>query len=205
MLRERQKRNLLTTLFLSQGVPMVLGGDEIGRTQGGNNNGYAQDNEVSWFDWSEDLENAALLEFTRKLSRFRRQHPVFRRRRFFQGRPIYGTDVSDIVWLKPDGQMMSHDDWAEGWAKSITVFLNGEAIPTPDPRGEPVVDDSFLVLFNANADAMPFTLPDGGFGESWDVAIDTNEPMLDEGDRTAKAGSDVEVEGRSVVVLRRAY
>ena len=125
---------------------MLLGGDEIGRTQGGNNNGYCQDNEVSWFDWEDERENWALLEFTAELSKLRRDHPVFRRRRFFQGRPIHGSDVSDIAWFTPDGEEMSEDDWAKGYAQSLAVFLNGEAIPSPSPRGEPVTDDSFFLL-----------------------------------------------------------
>src|SRR5581483_10957398 len=129
-LRERQKRNFLTTLLLSQGVPMILAGDEMGRTQRGNNNGYNQDNEISWVDWALAKENWPLAEFAAKVSTLRREHPVFRRRRFFEGRPLHSDDVSDIGWFKPDGQLMSHDDWAEGFAKSIAVFLNGDAIPS---------------------------------------------------------------------------
>src|SRR5688572_30684141 len=142
-LRARQRRNFLATLLLSQGVPMLLGGDEIGRTQGGNNNGYCQDNEISWFDW----ENAdqMMLAYTRWLIGFRRDHPVFRRRRFFEGRPIKG--VPDIGWFAPDGSEMSQDDWDKGFAKSLGVFLNGDAIASVDDQGEPVSDDSFLILF----------------------------------------------------------
>jgi len=206
-LRERQKRNFLTTLFLSQGVPMVLAGDEMGRTQGGNNNGYAQDNEVSWVDWALAKENWPLCEFTAKVSKLRRDHPVFRRRRFFEGRPLHSDDVSDIGWFKPDGQLMSHDDWSEGFAKSIGVFLNGDAIPSPDRRGEPVTDDSFLLLFNAFDEGLTFTLPGEEWGERWTVEVDTGGLVVDgvdeEEERMAKAGDTIEVLPRSMVVLRR--
>jgi glycogen operon protein len=129
--RERQKRNFLATLVLSQGVPMLLGGDEIGRSQKGTNNGYCQDNEVSWFDW--EHADRDLLEFTRRLIRLHKEHPVFRRRRWFQGRPIHGQGVPDLGWFKPDAEEMSEEDWQQGFGKSIGVFLNGEAIPSPGP------------------------------------------------------------------------
>ncbi|HEU4521236.1 MAG TPA: glycogen debranching protein GlgX, partial [Thermoanaerobaculia bacterium] len=145
-LRARQQRNFITTLFTSQGVPMLLGGDEIGRTQRGNNNAYCQDSEISWFDWQNpDLE---LMAFTARVIKFRREHPVFTRRRWFMGRPLRGADVSDIGWFKPDGEEMTDADWQSGFARSVGVFLNGRAIPTPDGRGEPIVDDSFYLLFN---------------------------------------------------------
>jgi glycogen operon protein len=201
-LRDRQRRNFLATLFVSQGVPMLLGGDEIGRTQGGNNNGYCQDNEVSWFHW-DDAEDSPMLAFAEQLSQLRRDHPVFRRRRWFQGRPIHGSDVSDIAWFKPDGGQMSEDDWAEGHAKSIAVFLNGEAIPTPDPRGEKVEDDSFFVLFNGHFEPLAFRFPEGRWGDRWEVIVDTAAPLVDPGERVAKAGQELDVEARSVVVLKR--
>ncbi|MEY2476230.1 MAG: isoamylase, partial [Actinomycetota bacterium] len=203
--REKQKRNFLATLFLSQGVPMLLGGDEMGRTQGGNNNGYAQDNEISWFHWEDERDNWALLEFTEKLSRLRRDHPVFRRRRFFQGRPIHGSDVSDIAWFKPDGKEMSEDDWAKGYARSIAIFLNGDAIPSPSPRGEPVKDDSFMMLFNGHDDVLTFRFPEGPWGDRWDVVLDTAAPLTEPGERMVKAGAELEVEGRTVTVLKRVY
>jgi isoamylase len=156
-LRARQKRNFLATLFLSQGVPMLLGGDELGRTQRGNNNGYCQDSELSWFDW--EATDEALLEFTRRLIRFRREHPVFRRCRWFEGRPLRGSRVSDIAWFDPAGTEMSDEQWQVGFAKSLAVFLNGDAIPSPGPRGERVTDASFLVFFNAHHEALPFRLP----------------------------------------------
>ena len=203
-LRERQKRNFLTTLFVSQGIPMLLGGDEMGRTQRGNNNGYAQDNEISWYDWHEARDHSVLLEFTRKLSALRRDHPVFRRRRFFQGRPLRGSDVADIGWYAPDGTVMADDDWEKGFAKSITVFLNGGAIREPDARGERIVDDSFFLLFNAHHEPIEFTLPEGDFGESFVVEVDTARPVPVE-ERYVKPGGGIKVEARSVVVLRRSW
>jgi isoamylase len=217
-LRRRQQRNFLATLFLSQGVPMILGGDEMGRTQGGNNNAYCQDNEVSWFDWSLKDENADLVALTARLAEFRREHPVFHRRRWFQGRPIHGTDVTDIGWFAPDGSTMTEEDWDSGFAKSVGMFLNGDAIPDPDARGERVVDDSFLVLFNAHYETLPFTVPDRGWGDHWVVVLDTDdlalpdsgtggttvtwEPSLGEGE-PVKKGEKIPVGARSLMVLRR--
>ncbi|HEX8002903.1 MAG TPA: glycogen debranching protein GlgX [Mycobacteriales bacterium] len=203
-LRERQKRNFLTTLFVSQGIPMLLGGDEMGRTQGGNNNAYCQDNEISWYDWDDARHNDVLLKFTRRLARLRREHPVFRRRRFFQGRPLRGSDVVDIGWYRPDGAVMDDDDWESGFAKSMTVFLNGDAIREPDARGERIVDDSFFLLFNAHHEAIDFTLPQGDFGGAFQVVVDTAAPVpVDE--RTAKPGDKIRMEARSVAVLQKAY
>ena len=202
-LRERQKRNFLATLALSQGVPMFLGGDEIGRTQRGNNNAYCQDNEISWFDWSLREENLSLLGWTRRLMDFRSHHPAFRRRNWFQGRAIYGREVTDIVWFDPSGEQMTEQQWREGLAKSIAVFLNGDEIGMRGPQGEDITDDNFLLLFNASDTAITFTLPVGDLGDEWAAAIDTNEPMLEEGERVAKAGEAVPVEARSLVVFRR--
>src|ERR687897_1742361 len=170
-LRDRQKRNFLSTLFLSQGIPMLLGGDEIGRTQKGNNNGYCQDNEISWFDWQ--AADHDLLEFTTRLIELRKQHPVFRRRRWFQGRPIHGARVTDIGWFTPEGTEMADEHWGEGFAKAVGVFLNGEAIDDPDPRGERIVDDSFYVLFNAHHEPLRFVLPKRDWGKGWTVVVDT--------------------------------
>jgi isoamylase len=201
MLRARQVRNFLATLFLSQGVPMLLGGDEMGRTQQGNNNGYCQDNEISWFDW----ENAddALLKFTRELIRFRLEHPVFMRRGWFLGRAIHGGRVDDIGWFTPDGNEMAEENWGEGFAKSILVFLNGRAIPYPDSRGEKIVDDSFLVLFNAHHESIPFILPGPQWGKQWIRVLDTAEGgFIDTADNPV-AGEEIPVQGRSLVVLMR--
>ncbi|MFD9939310.1 glycogen debranching protein GlgX [Nonomuraea sp. NPDC059023] len=198
-LREQQKRNFLTTLFLSQGVPMISHGDELGRTQQGNNNGYCQDNELTWVDWSDVRENWLLLEFTQRLAALRRRHPVFRRRRFFYGRPVRG--LADIAWLTPAGEEMTNGDWEAGFAKSLAVFLNGEAITEPDRRGRTIRDDSFLLLFNAHHDTIRFTVPKD-YGDMWQTEIDTAMP-ISVGVATCRAGESVAVTGRSVRVLRR--
>jgi glycogen operon protein len=204
-LRARQQRNFLATLMFSQGVPMLLGGDEVGRTQRGNNNGYCQDNEISWYDWAHADEG--LLLFARRLIRLRHRHPVFCRRRWFQGRPIHGSTVSDIGWFTPAGTEMSEDDWRAGFAKSLGVFLNGGAIPTPDERGERIVDDSFYVMFNAHHEAIDFTLPSNEWGERWTEVMNTS----DNGDQMSeerlgheyRAGDAVQVQALSLVLLRR--
>lgn len=198
-LREGQKRNFLATLMLSQGVPMLLGGDEIGRTQEGNNNAYCQDNEISWFDW--DKLDADLLEFCRRLINFRKDHPVFHRRGWFQGRAIHGSDVGDIAWFTLEGERMAEEEWGFGPAKSLGVFLNGEAIPNPNPRGEPVTDHNFYVIFNAHHEPLNFTLPGIDWGEWWVKELDSRAGWLEEGS-SIKAGTQIKVEARSLVVLR---
>ncbi|TQJ92338.1 glycogen debranching protein GlgX [Streptomyces sp. SLBN-31] len=201
-LRARQQRNLLATLLLSQGVPMISHGDELGRTQQGNNNAYCQDNELTWIDWERAAEGSELLEFTRKLIALRRDHPVFRRRRFFKGRVPRGseTESKDIGWFTPGGQEMTDNDWDTGFARSLMVHLNGKAITEPDLRGLPVQDDSFLLLVNAHSQALTFTVPDE-LGPWWAVEVDTAIPYT-EFRPLIKAGSDVEVEARSLLVLR---
>jgi len=169
-LRAMQQRNLLTTMMISQGVPMLLGGDEIGRTQGGNNNGYCHDDEISWYDW--DRIDDDLLEFTSQLIAFRRAHKVFRRRRFFHGRALRGSEVADIGWFNPTGAVKGDDDWDDGHAKAITVFLSGERLET-DQRGDVVSDDSFLLLINAADVDVEFTVPASLPFERWATAIDT--------------------------------
>jgi glycogen operon protein len=197
-LRERQKRNLLTTLFLSQGVPMLRAGDEIGHTQAGNNNAYCQDNLISWIDW----ENAdrKLLDFVRFLIRFQYSHPVFRRRRWFQGRPIRGKEAADIQWFTPLGDEMSDRDWQTSYAKSVAVFLNGEAIPSPTPKGERIVDESFYLLFNAHWAPIRFTLPDK-WSSDWSMVLNTAEngetPVM------LRSGEQLQVAARSVVLLQK--
>ncbi|MDP1820471.1 MAG: glycogen debranching protein GlgX [Acidimicrobiales bacterium] len=193
--RRSQQRNLLATLLLSQGVPMVLAGDEMGRTQGGNNNAYCQDNEVSWHDW--DAVDEDLLDFTRRLIDLRLQHPTFRRRRYFHGRPIRGT--VDLGWCKPDGEAMTDEDWHESHALAIGLFLNGESITDPDVRGQRIVDDSFLLLFNADADPLEWTLP-SQWGGPWCVVLDTTDTH----DTAVDPGGTIHVPGRSVVVLTDA-
>jgi isoamylase len=202
-LRWRQMRNFLTTLLTSQGVPMIAHGDEMGRSQGGNNNTYCQDNEIAWMAWDLDEEATAHLEFTRRLVHLRRDHPVFRRRRFFAGDVEHGgeSDLKDIAWFTTSGKQMSDSDWQAGYAKAVTVFLNGEAIAEPDVRGERVVDDSFLLLYNAAPETVRFVLPPKKFGKVWTCVVDTDH-SLDRG-QDLKAGDTVDVTGRSVVVLTR--
>jgi glycogen operon protein len=173
-LRSRQRRNLLATLLVSQGVPMLLGGDEIGRTQHGNNNAYCQDSELSWLDWSLAEPNADLLAFTMALSQFRRAHPVFRRRRFFSGRPIRrGDELGDIAWFNVGGTEMAEQDWETDMGRCVMVFLNGQGIPDVDSRGERVIDDSFLLCFNAGPEDVDMVLPGRMYGENWVVVVDT--------------------------------
>ncbi len=200
-LRFRQKRNFLTTLILSQGVPMLLGGDEIGRTQKGNNNAYCQDNETSWFDW--EHADRDLLEFTRRLLRFRAEHPVFRRRRWFQGRPIHGTEVHDIGWFNAEGVEMAEEHWGEGFAKAMAVFLNGKGIATPDPRGERVVDESFYLLFNAHYQPVTFTLPGPEWAARWTEVLDTSRGWIEDEHRRRGAEGTIPVADRTVVLLRK--
>jgi isoamylase len=199
--RARQQRNFLATLLISQGIPMLSGGDEIGRTQRGNNNAYCQDNEISWYDWgSVDKE---LLAFTAHLIHLRREHPVFRRRRWFHGQPIHGAPGRDIGWFRPDGEEMSGEDWQQGFARSLGVFLNGEAIPGTDRRGEPVRDDSFYLLVNASDEPIPFRLPGGDWGGGWVEVCDTAKPRCEEGGAIRRTGEEVTVPERGLVVLRK--
>jgi isoamylase len=196
VLRRRQQRNFLATLLLSQGVVMVLGGDESGRTQRGNNNAYCQDNEISWYDW--EHVDTDLLEFTRRVIALRREHPVLRRRRWFQGRSIRGS--VDLGWFRTDGAEMGDDDWDTGSPRAVGIFLNGEAITDRDRRGQRVTDDSFLLLFNAHADPVDWTLPKQ-WGQWWEVIIETADPARD--GETLESSATIPVTGRSVVVLQR--
>ncbi|MCB2176983.1 MAG: glycogen debranching protein GlgX [Actinomycetales bacterium] len=202
-LRRRQQRNFLTTLLLSQGVPMIAHGDELGRTQQGNNNAYCQDNELAWVDWGLSAQNRAHLDFTRRIVRLRREHPVLHRRRFFAGRPDHGGEsgLGDIAWLSPAAGHMTDSDWSEQHARAFQVWLNGEAIAEPDMRGEPVVDDSFLLLFNAAANGVDFVLPPESFGERWTCVLDTGR-ALGEG-RTVPAGATLTLTEWSTLVLTR--
>lgn len=171
-LRNREKRNFLAVLFLSQGIPMLCGGDELGRTQKGNNNCYCQDNELSWFNW-QSIDND-LLQFVQKLIKFRLSHPVFIRRGWFFGRAIYGGGIEDIAWFMPNGNEMSTQDWQTGYAKSLIMFLNGGLISYLDVRGDPIKDDNFLFLFNAHNEPINFILPEEKWGKNWQKIIDTN-------------------------------
>ncbi|MFL6128315.1 MAG: glycogen debranching protein GlgX, partial [Mycobacteriales bacterium] len=203
-LRAQQRRNFIATLFLSQGVPMLLHGDETGRTQRGNNNGYCQDNDITWLDWSEVDED--LVRFTARVSALRRDHPVFRRRRFFDGRPVRrrgaGAPLPDIAWFTPDGTEMAEEDWEAGFGKSVAVFLNGDGIPDRSARGERVTDDSFIMIFNAHDGPIDFTLPAPEYGAKWEVMLDTATPQQAE-PALAAAKSAITVEARSLAVLRK--
>jgi glycogen operon protein len=225
-LRGRQQRNFIATLMLSQGVPMLSHGDEFGRTQSGNNNAYCQDSDISWVHWPEaamgpsrmpaspeeeepknEEDNAAqLLEFTRHMVWLRRDHPVFRRRRFFHGRPVSGThdDLTDIAWFTPGGEEMTGEDWSASYAKSLTVFLNGYAISEPDRRGGKITDDSFLLLFNAGDKGIDFTVPIN-HGREWQVVVDTALPwVIAPGTgQKVRAGDGLHLADRSMMVLQR--
>lgn len=201
--RSRQQRNFLTTLMLSQGVPMLLGGDEIGRTQQGNNNAYCQDNELTWFNWELSPENTELLTFTQELIAFRHQHPVFHRRNWFQGRRIHGSQVSDLGWYHPDGTGLSEEQWLENQLnKAITVFLNGEELSAPDPRGRRIRDDSFLLFFNSDDQERGFFLPLALQSSSWEKVIDTNQPHLLSGDLNYTGSEEILVTPFSLLVLK---
>jgi glycogen operon protein len=202
-LREQQKRNFLTTLMLSQGIPMLLAGDELERSQGGNNNAYCQDNEISWFDWTLQDENESFVNFCRELIYFRRQHPVFRRRKWFQGQSIRGAEEKDIGWYNPDGTDMTQEQWDVGYAKSIAVFLNGNKIPSPGPQGQKISDDSFLLFFNAHYETIEFTLPNGFQEDQWQMVIDTKEARFIQDDRIFTGSQKVPIVGRALVVLRQ--
>ncbi|MEX5633796.1 glycogen debranching protein GlgX [Parafrankia sp. FMc2] len=234
-LRNAQARNLLATLLLSQGVPMLVAGDEMGRTQGGNNNAYCQDNPISWLDWSDAERNADLIEFTAQVAHLRRAHPVFRRRRFFQGESIRGSAggednsggspdgaeavevaAKDIVWLRPDGNEMSDTDWESGTARSLGCYLNGHGIPDPNALGEAIVDDSFLLFFNAHHEPIRFLAPPANFGTTWEIIVDTRSSSAEiaamlggtdlgaiDIERLIKAEDPLEVDARATLVLRR--
>jgi glycogen operon protein len=201
-LRAQQHRNLLTTMLVSQGVPMILHGDELGRTQRGNNNVYCQDSELSWIDWSDVDEN--LLDFTRKLIALRTGHPVFQRRRFLTGQAD-SNGVPDIAWLRPDGTAMADGDWLQPSAGPLTVFLNGDAITEHGPRGEEINDDSFLLLFNPSWKDADLTLPGEKHGWEWHLVLDTAQPPgteIDDSEPVA-GGKQRHSTARSVAVLRR--
>ena len=198
-LRQQQKRNLLSTLFLSQGVPMILAGDEISRSQQGNNNAYCQDNEISWINWAQ--ADKELLEFTQKLIALRKNHPTFCRRKWFQGQPIKGIGVEDIAWFLPEGTEMTDEHWNTSFAKSLAVYLNGKGVHTTSPKGEPIVDDSFYIIFNAHHEPLEYVLPSAKYGKQWKTVLDTVEGVVN-GDKTFKPGDRVKVEARSIILLQ---
>src|SRR6266536_726840 len=203
-LRARQRRNMLATVLLSQGVPMLGHGDELGRTQRGNNNAYCQDKEIAWVDW--DNIDHSMMEFVQALTAFRAMHPVFRRRRFFTGRPVgrgTGTALPDLEWFTPSGREMTEDDWDNDLGRAVTLFVNGEGIWERGPRGERVVDDSFTICFNANHEWLEFHLPPGQFGQKWELVFDTGEFRTGEEERVVEGGSRLWVRDRSFIVLQR--
>lgn len=198
-LRKKQQRNLLTTLFLSQGVPMLLAGDEFGRTQKGNNNAYCQDNEISWLDWQ--TADHELLDFTRKLINFSNSHPVFCRKRWFQGQRIRGMGVEDIAWFLPDGAEMTEDHWNTHFAKSLAVYLNGYGIHYLDPKGKQILDDSFYLIFNAHYGSIDYKLPAAKYGTEWTKTLDTSLGKIEEME-SYKAEDIIKIKSRSIVLLK---
>jgi isoamylase len=202
-LRARQQRNFLATLFLSQGVPMLVGGDELSRTQHGNNNAWCQDNELSWFDWELDDGQRELLDFTRRLIFLRRHHPVFRRRYFLQGSSVDGSGLPDVWWFRDDGRRMTRRDWEDGARRTLGMFLNGDELHETTSRGDRIGDESFLLLFNAHYEPVTFLLPARRFGTRWKLELSTAEPHADE--HSFAAREPVELESRSLLVLRRGW
>ena len=202
-LREQQKRNLMATLLLSQGVPMICGGDEMGRTQKGNNNAFCQDNETSWYNWKLDQSQQDFLNFTRHLCRLRNGHPVLRRREFFQGRPIRGQEVRDIMWLRPDGQEMVDRDWETSWVRCIGVLLDGEDLDEYDDDGNRLKDNTFLLILNSYAGQLPFLLPSYPEQVRWKVLVSTANPHGFEQSLTLEGGASLQVSPRSLILLMR--
>ncbi len=198
-LRSKQMRNMLTTMLLSQGVPMIVAGDEFARTQDGNNNAYCQDNEISWLDWANRDES--LQKFTAQLIAFRKAHPSFCRRKWFQGMPIKGVGLEDIAWFLPEGQEMSDEHWQHDFARSLAVFLNGNGIRSLNDDGEKITDDNFYILFNAYHEAIRYKLPSDKYGKEWTKVINTEYDTIDEHD-TFNPGDEVTVQGRSIIVLK---
>ena len=201
-LRERQMRNFLATLFLSQGIPMLVGGDEMGRTQRGTNNAYCQDNEISWFQWPPTETGRKLIEFTRRLIQLKHHNPVFHRRMFFQGRRIQGSAVKDLAWFRPDGQEMTDEEWHNSFSRSLGLRLAGDAIEEVDDLGEPIVGDTFLVLLNAHHEPVPFVLPAHESRVSWEPVLDTRDWDGAAERRALRTGEQYMLEGRSLAVLR---
>jgi glycogen operon protein len=199
-LRAQQKRNMIATLLLSQGVPMLLAGDELGQTQNGNNNAYCQDNELSWLDWDLTSEERELVEFVAQMVAFRRRHPVFSRRRFLQGREI-GEGIREVAWLRPDGEEMTDNEWHTTYNRCLGVYLAGTVIERVDKRGKPVHDNNFLALFNAHHERIDFLLPEFHAGGEWQVVLDTANAAHPFEQKRFQAGSKFPLEGRSMALL----
>jgi isoamylase len=201
-LRLRQQRNFLTTLFISQGTPMLLGGDELDRSQSGNNNGWCQDNELSWYEWAGKQPPPGLAIFTRRLIRLRRHHPVFRRSSFLRGEELMGSGLPDVWWFRAEGRKMTNRDWQSG-EPVLGMFLNGREIDAPGPRGEQIQDDSFLLLFNAHGEDRLFVLPRRRFGAQWALELSTSDPDAEAGSAHYAARTAVAVLSRSILILKR--
>jgi glycogen operon protein len=201
VVREKQHCNFLTTLLLSQGTPMLLGGDEFARSQRGNNNAWCQDNEISWFDWHWDERGQRIHGFTKRLIELRRKHPVFRRRQFLEGSDPEGSGLPDVWWFRADGRRMTKRDWNE--MRTVGMFLNGQEIAAPGPHGEKIEDDSFLMLFNAHHEDVSFMLPTRRFGASWELELTTADPTTPAGLLVAPARTEVPVIARSTMLLKR--
>jgi isoamylase len=199
-LRKRHQRNLLTSLFLSQGVPMLLAGDEMSRTQNGNNNAYCQDNEISWINWN--AADKELMEFTRKLIHLRKEHPTFSRKRWFQGKKIKGLGVEDIAWFLPDGNQMKDENWSEPSAKSIAIYMNGKSLQLIGPTGERIVDGTFFLAFNAHSEGMDFKIPNENYAADWVKVLDTSQNIAGETGEAYYPDGMLHVEGSSVVILK---
>jgi glycogen operon protein len=189
----------MATLLLSQGVPMICGGDELSHTQNGNNNAYCQDNDLTWLNWELNDEQKQFLDFVRELTRIRKEQPVFRRRRFFQGKPIRGTQIKDISWFQPSGEEMSDDDWA-GFVRCLGVRLAGDQIDDVNERGEPIIGDTLMLLLNAHHEPIPFTLPVTRPEHHWETIFDTADPAL--GTKYFESKQTYQLNGRSTVLLR---
>ncbi|MFD2871260.1 glycogen debranching protein GlgX [Mucilaginibacter ximonensis] len=199
-LRARQRRNFLTTLFLSQGVPMLVAGDEMGRTQQGNNNAYCQDNEISWLDW--EHQDTELQEFTRQLIHLRREHAAFSRKSWFKGEPVKEGGIEDIAWFLPDGSQMDQEHWQQGFAKSVAVFLNGQGLRAVNSEGNKVIDDNFYIVFNAHSEPLDYKLPDKKYSADWKMLINTANPKFQPTDQVFQPGELLHVEGRSIILLQ---
>jgi isoamylase len=200
-LRARQKRNFMATLFLSQGVPMIVAGDELGRSQGGNNNAYCQDSELSWINWEEHDHD--FVAFMQKLIHFYRNHPVFCRKRWFKGKPIKGVGVEDIAWFQPSGNEMTEENWTNDFAKSLAVYLNGKALRSVDENGVPILDHNFYLIFNAHFDGLDFRLPVERYGGGWLKVLDTSADFVSEKGLPLDSADTVHVFGHTVMVMRQ--
>jgi len=200
--RERAKRTFLATLMFSLGVPMLLHGDELNRTQQGNNNAYCQDNELSWVDWNLQPDARNMLEFTKEVIRLRKHHPVFRRGKFFYGRRVRGAEVKDLTWFRPDGKEMTEEDWTNPLTRSFGLRLAGDALDEVDPHGQPLVDDTLLLLVNAYWEPMSFVLPTHKSGLTWETQLDTREATGKSNRPSLRGGDTCEIAGRSLVLLR---